>query len=256
MYKTKKRNAKRGVLMKKAVIIILFIVTITGGILLTKKQFHREENVKKEEKQYENNIYSLEYSASYAIDLNDLEEMYNGHEFIALIHVDKLYPATTYKENIDEYIMPYTPGEATILKVLKGNFASEHISFLRLGGTVSYAEYEKSLPPSAREKFAQSFTDEKKFTTYIKNMSKGDIDIERGKNYLVYMNRSDDFHNKNEYTIEAYEYGLREVNLDYNTFSIDSLSITIKNNKTGKYENLEKAVSERIVKQFKTTVKE
>lgn len=196
-------------------------------------------------------IYNLEYSTSYDLELNDNEKMYNGHEFIAIIHVDKVYPATTYRESTDEYIMPHTPGEATILKVLKGSFEEDKILFIRLGGIVSSYEYEKSMYPSEKEKFGSFFTEQEKETLLINNRSKGDIDIENGKTYLAYMNRSDDFHKKNEYNIVAFEYGLREVNIEKKKSNINSSNITIKNNKTGQYEELKIATSSKITNQFK-----
>lgn len=237
--------------MKKILLLTLIITSLAGGFIIIQKnnkEEHSKEEIPKEEK-----IYNLEYSASYGFELDDIEEMYNEHEFIAIIHIDKLYPATTYREYTDEYIMPYTPGEATILKALKGNFETEKISFLRLGGIVSYYDYEKSLYPSEREKFSSFFSEQDKETIYIDNKSKGDIDIENDKTYLVYMDRSDDFHKKNEYTIEAFEYGLREVNYENNKLNINSSNITIKNNKSGKYEKLEKAVSKEIVQKFNLT---
>ena len=81
---------------------------------------------------------------------------------------------------------------------------------------------------------------------YVNNTSRDDITIEKGKTYLVYMNRSDDFHNSNEYSIEAFEYGLREIKYDQKTLD----QITIKNNKTGSYEPLKKAISKKILPKF------
>ena len=100
--------------------------------------------------------------------------MYDNHEFIAIVHIDRLNPATTYREKTDEYIKPYTSGKATILKTLKGNFNSSEITFLRLGGIVSYTDYEKSLYPSAREKLNELFQGDKT-TTFVEDKSKDDI---------------------------------------------------------------------------------
>lgn len=248
--------------MKKKLLLFLIIATVVvaGGFLVIQKQFFQKDSSNLSdnninENSNKDNIYYLEYEASYALDLNDSNAMYDGHEFIAIIHVNKLNPATTYREKTDEYIMPFTSGEATVLKVLKGNFNSEKISFLRLGGTVFYRDYEKSLAPSAREKFSALFTESEKATKLINDKFKGDINIENDKTYLVYMNRSDDFHNKNEYTIEAFEYGLREVNFGSGAYSLDSTNITIKNNKTGEYEKLENAVSKKLIKKTNSITK-
>lgn len=234
--------------MKKILLLLAFFIALCGSFCLTHRN-NQYSNVT-ESSAPEEKVYNLESSASYGFELNDTEEMYKGHEYIAIIHVDKIYPATTYREYTDEYIMPYTPGEATVLKALKGQFESEKISFSRLGGKVSYYEYIKSLYPSEREKFGSFFREEDKESLFINTKFKDDIDIEDDKIYLVYMNRSDDFHKKNEYNIEAFEYGLREANLDTSKSVLNLSNITIKNNKTNEYEKIEKAVSSEIAKKI------
>lgn len=232
--------------MKK--ILLLFLVTTLIGVFILIQDSNKK--ITNEEYILDEKIYNLEYSVTYGFELNDLEEMYKGNEFIAIIYVDKVNPSTTYRDYTDEYIMPYTPGEATILKVLKGHFASEKISFSRLGGKVSYYEYEKSLYLSEREKFGSFFSEEDKNNLYINNRSQGDITIENNKMYLAYMNRNDDFHKKNEYNIEALEYGLREVKIEVSNSNLTSSNIKIKNNKTDEYENIKKAVSSKLVEKI------
>lgn len=51
---------------------------------------------------------------------------------------------------------------------------------------------------------------------------------------------------KNEYNIEALEYGLREVKIEDSNSNLTSSNIKIKNNKTDEYENIEKAVSSKL----------
>lgn len=239
--------------MKKKIIIFTGIIAIIGAMLLTQNILLKNKPTEKEnitESANEKNTYRVETQASYAIDIKNKDEMYNAHEYIAIIQVNKLNKPTTYREKTNEYIKPYTSGEAKVLKVLKGDFKSQDINFLRLGGTVSYDDYLKSLHPDAREKFSD--TVDKKSITYIEEKAKNDIDIENGKTYLVFMNRDDKFHNENEYTIEAFEYGLREIKMNDTTkTNINSKSILIKNNETNEYENLENAVSQKISNQFK-----
>lgn len=234
----------------KKILIPSLVVTI-GCLFITQIQKPQiiEENlaVVSPKKQ----IFTIESSASYSLDLKNVDAMYNAHEYIAIVHIDELYPATTYRKYTDEYILPYTPGKATVIKALKGNFESNEISFLRLGGTVSFSDYVNSLPAEGREKFINLFDTPDKNNILVYDKTKGDIDIEDNKTYLVFMNRQDDFHENNEYTIEAFEYGLREVNMN-NTQSISS-NITIKNNKTGEYESLTKAVSKEIQKELSSS---
>ncbi len=217
--------------------------------MLSHNHIKGSENIKTNYESEKETIIDEIYSASYTFDMRDLEEMYKNHEFIAIVHVDDISPATTYREKTDEYIMPYTPGTATIITALKGDFASDHIRFLRLGGTVSYEDYQKSLYPSEREKLSRELKESNKTITKINSMAKDDISIEKDKTYIVYMNRSDDFHAENEYTIEAFEYGLREVKMDNNSIK-DISKISIKNNKTGEYESPEQSVSKEIINQL------
>lgn len=230
--------------MKKILLLPVILIVLCGSFYFTNK--NNQYSNKTLTPATEEKIYNIESSASYGFELDDAEEMYKGHEYIAIIHVDKIYPATTYREYTDEYIMPYTPGEATVLKALKGTFETDKISFTRLGGKVSYYEYEKSLYPSEREKFGSFFSEEDKEKLYINSKFKNDIDIENNKTYLVYMNRSDDFHQKNEYNIEAFEYGLREVNFENSNENLNLSTLKVKNNNTHEYEKIEKVVSKKI----------
>ena len=236
--------------MKKTLLIILFV--LTSGIIIYNFQTQKEktkivnDELIVDNSKNEKEIYNVAYSASYAFNCQDLDKMYTNHEYIAIIRVDEVNEATTYREKTNQYIMPYTPGKATIIKALKGTFSSNKITFLRLGGTVSFAEYLKSLYPTERAKITRLMGEKDTSNLYVNNTSRDDITIEKGKTYLVYMNRSDDFHSSNEYSIEAFEYGLREIKHDQKTLD----QITIKNNKTGSYEPLKKAISKKILPKF------
>jgi len=233
----------------KKIIFGTIIMAVIGGYFILKQPTLQKANIFHNSEFIKNDIYLQEYQLSYGFSRDDVDKMYKHHEFIAIVKIDKLRPAATYRENIDEYILPFTPGDATVLNVLKGNFKSEKISFIRLGGTVPFSEYEKSFYEEARSKFNETIPEKKKSTMFVKNMAVHDIEIEEGKTYLVYMNRSDEFHEKNEYTIEAFEYGLREISMTKSdSKNLDLQTISIKNNKTGEFEALNIAVSKMITK--------
>lgn len=72
--------------------------------------------------------------------------------------------------------------------------------------------------------------------------SEGDIDIEPGKTYLVYLSNPESgiglFAKKDAYMINSFEGGLREA-LNYSSVQErDSQDIEILNNFTGEYENI------------------
>lgn len=236
--------------MRKIIYVTVCIVAICVSLIKLPQQNFQTEAKEVASQNLSNNTYNLEYDMSYTYNLENVDDLYDNNEYIAIIHINKVYPSTTYREKTNEYIMPYTPGEATILKEIKGDFKSDKISFLRLGGVVTYDDYIKSLKNDA-DKFSELFTKDN-VPTYINSQKKGDISIEEGKTYLAYMVRDSKFHNSNEYTIDAFEYGLREVKFKDSSSLSDYSNITIKNNKTGQYESLNSAVNKNILKKLTT----
>ncbi len=168
--------------------------------------------------------------------------------------VQSIDGAINYNPKENMYTATMTIGQIKVDKVIKGDIAQEVIPFVRLGGTISWAEYEKSLTEAQKAKggYCTSLTAEEKkqkYTTYIPNE---DIVIEAGKTYVMYMQYTSDY---GRYEIGFLEAGLREVDTatlpkdktatkDKTLKDQDKQTIKVKNNKTGKYETLEDVLTE------------
>lgn len=109
----------------------------------------------------------------------------------------------------------------------------EMIDFSRLGGQISYDEWKKGLNERQLERLQDDDY------TAVVNKYEDDIDIEKGKTYLVFLDHTF-AKEENEYAITGFAYGLREVkDADIQTRSAE---VMVKNNVTGKYEALSKVV--------------
>ena len=93
-------------------------------------------------------------------------------------------------------------------------------------------------------------TQEEKENLYVSEKSSEDINIEKDKTYLMYLNYSEDY---DRYNIRFMEYGLREIaeeNLlnNINTSNTNQYGIIkVKNNKTGEYETLDSILPSSII---------
>ena len=231
--------------MKKSIISFIFLASLVSCISLIKfKSELKQENSNKQDKIVIDEIDTV----SCSIDISNPEVLFDNHDYIAIVHIDNLNPAKTYREKTNEYILPYTSGSATILKGLKGNFKNSKINFLKLGGLVSAEEYKKSLAPEEAYKFNKYFVKDNK-NIYVNFLYENDIHIEQNKNYLAYMNRDETFHDENEYSIEAFGYGLREIKMEDDDFT----NIFVKNNITGEFEPINEAVSSKLLVKLKNS---
>ena len=180
----------------------------------------------------DNSIY-LEITAAYdsVYDNSDTAELEDRSELIVIGNVKSLDGVINYSKELDEYIMTSTIGKIDVKNIVKSdNRITENatIDFIRVGGTISVAEYEKSLTP--RQIIRQGIdqlTQEEKETKYIKFSYEDDIEIEDGKDYLMYLKYEQKL---NRYRIIGMEYGLKEYK--------ESTS-EVKNNQSHKWERLQ-----------------
>lgn len=105
-----------------------------------------------------------------------------------------------------------TNGELEILDVLKGDIKDKKVKFSRAGGKMLYSEYLKGNKAS-REKLKDNpemdkYSKEEKNKMYIEEYKDGDIKLEEGKTYLIYMNFDKE---ENSYLVDLFEYGAREL---------------------------------------------
>ena len=159
----------------------------TGKIIKNKMDFDFEENLSK-------------------------KEVRNDHaKYIVIAKVSKINGATNVSKKGEGTIIA-TNGELEILDVLKGDIKDKNIKFRRVGGKMNYAEYLKG-SPIKREKLKNNpemdiYSKEEKNKTYIEEYKDGDIKLEEGKTYLIYMNFDKE---ENSYLVDLFEYGAREL---------------------------------------------
>lgn len=182
---------------------------------------------------------SLSSEAEVNLVISDSEEMYNTATHVALVHVNSIDGGSNINEQTKEYCYPYTYGKMTIIESYKGDLSKDQsIEYVRMGGIISYDDYYSSLYASQQEKMGQL---ENK-PEYVKMKFGEDIDIEVGKDYLVYLdNREDEdvkLAHQNAYGVIGWEGGLREVNTTATTRSSNT-SVQLYNNITNQWENLE-----------------
>ena len=160
----------------------------TGKILKNKMDFDLEENISKKEIRRK---------------LSDN---------IVIAKVSKINGATNVDPKTGEETLIMTEGELEILDVLKGDIKDKNIKFRRVGGKMNYAEYLKG-SPIKREKLKNNpemdiYSKEEKEKMIVEECANGDIKLEEGKTYLMYLK-----YNKELGTnlVKFYQYGTREL---------------------------------------------
>lgn len=137
-----------------------------------------------------------------------------------------------------------TNGTMLVNNVLKGENSvnGQVISYSKPGGMMKMSEWEKTQPEAANLK--RQYLREKNNVdvdldkTYVNLAILGDIEIEAGKSYLVYLKK-----NLDKYEIIGLGNGLRELNVTQaiskvSLQSFDINTLKIKNNETGEFESL------------------
>ena len=138
-------------------------------------------------------------------DISDINVLKEDAHQIVIAKVDKIEGCTNYNEKTGNYTRINTLGDVEVLQVLKGDLSiGDKIPFIRGGGTISYEEYEKGMLHSSEYK-------ENNIYEYVTERRKGDIEIEEGKTYLMFLYY--DTYNE-RYEIMAYQYGLREYDIN------------------------------------------
>jgi hypothetical protein len=221
--KIKKIRLYRNIAFSACTLIIAILV-IT---LMLNKNISDSNNIKITANDKENNevlekTFIVNYDTDELIDLSDTEVLKNTAEQIIIGKISNIDGCTNYSEGLNMYTRINTLGDIEVLQVLKGNLSvGDKIPFIRGGGTLTYSEYEKGIIYGNRDKVPDTYG-------YVKEMVNGDIEVEEGKTYLMFLYY--DVYNQ-RYEIIANQYGLREYNLN---------TEKVMNNITKEWENLEK----------------
>ena len=181
----------------------------------------------------DSNTYTMEYTMnlSSTVDYSDINQMKEIAEDIVIAKVTKIEGGTNYNQGLKMYGSNNTIGEIEILQSLKGDLnANDVVSFIRCGGTVETTEYVKSLNDKRKYLIKQAEKNGKETMLdykYVKEIEIGDIEIEEGKTYLMFI--CYDPYNE-RYEIFGQQYGLREY---------DSNTKRVLNNDTNEYESID-----------------
>lgn len=219
-----------------ACLIVVFCICIFANINVS-EDVNIIANVQEDnmEKSYINkdDIFNVEYSMllSSTVDITDINVLKEMAEDIVIAKVSKIDGGINYNEYFKMYSSVNTIGEIEIEKSIKGGLKEGQIvPFIRLGGIIETSEYVKGLNEKrkrlleeAEQKGEETMLDYK----YVKEIKSGDIEIEEGKTYLMFI--CYDPYNE-RYEIFGDQYGLREY--DENTSSV-------LNNDTNEYEKIE-----------------
>lgn len=188
--------------------------------------------------------------ARFITDMSNNEAIAEGADFIVIGTVTSIEGIVNYNPVAEIYTKAQTVGKLNIEKVLKGDIKEKDISFIRLGGIIPVIEYQKSLEKEQIVKRGiDKLTEEEKRTQYVSETMEGDISIEKGKTYLMYLTYDEDY---KRYYIIYLQYGLREIdtstlNFNAKTATLDEYkSIKVKNNTNGEFETLDSIIPKSI----------
>jgi hypothetical protein len=180
----------------------------------------------------EESIMNASSMADIDTDISNANTMYEMGEYVVLVKIDSIDGGSNTSLT-GEYVHPYTYGKMTVLQVYKGDIQiGIQLDYVRLGGIVSFEDYEKGLLPTQREKIVGGM---KEKPEYIKKMFGDDIDIEAGVNYLVYLTGTEtQVVRSNAYPIIGMQGGLRAISGDIK----DESKLEVYNNITKQWEAL------------------
>lgn len=225
---------KLGALVACFVIICAFVIS-TVKIFNTIKSVNILENdtatntlsssVKIEEKDI---IIKSVGNLDMLFNISDREVLNGLVDTIIIGKVTDIIGGTNYNPAKKVYTGICTVGKIEVIETFKGTLkANEIIPFVRGGGVISIYEYEKGLYEAQKIKQGiDKLSLEEKKTKYAEHHDQGDIQIEEGKTYLMYMKY--DPENKT-YGFQGFQYGLRE---------FDPITRKIMNNDTNVWEEL------------------
>lgn len=163
-----------------------------------------------------------------------------SYQAVALVHIDSIEGGRTYSPTVEQYVLPQTYGKMTVREVYRGDIkAGEQLTYSRLGGTVTYDEYWKSLNKQQQDKILHLNKGKKPSDKkYIEVKTRDDVDVEVNKDYLVYLIPQTSKDGKqHEYLIGGAQFGLREAK------GIGD-AVTVLNNDTKEWEGVNSVVKQ------------
>ncbi len=243
-------------IIKKVSIIVLCLLTAVCSIYLYNKNKVDVEDGNVSSAASENSTENLQANTlepefvmkveSYAdmlYDFSNNQTLSDMSDYIAVIRIDSVDGVTNISSKTGKAVSsPYSYGKATVVNVIKGNLPNK-ISYIRSGGMMTYDKWVegKHNPEKLRALKAESeFADVPENQLYVDSTAQGDINIEIGKEYVAFMCRDDLYNLENEFVIQGFQYGLRELqNQGAATGGAQNGGdLCVKNNVTGEWERV------------------
>ena len=188
-------NKKKKVIFTKRVILVsctvLFVIIFSGFIvnnyiktdskvnIVADDSINSDKNLSNNDE--DNKILYINYETDELKDISDIEVLKEDAHQIVIAKVSKIDGCTNYNEKSGNYTRINTLGDIEILQVLKGDLeVNSIVPFIRGGGTISYNDYQKGVVYGNRSKIQDTYE-------YVTEKRKGDIEIEEGKTYLMFL---------------------------------------------------------------------
>ncbi|MCR5299459.1 MAG: hypothetical protein K6D92_01015 [Erysipelotrichaceae bacterium] len=218
--------------MKKivSVIILVFICACSSKAgLASDDQNSKTRNYINVYENINGSVMEIHSSGSKSSSIKDSKTLYENADAVVIAHVLSISGSSNINEVTGEYCYAYTMGEIEILKDFKGYYQpGQIVEYRRGGGILPFEVYIKGLREESRNKLLSNI-DEK--PAYVEQKTEGDISIEPGKTYLMYLTKTK-YNIDGTISIVGLEGGLREI--DCPAFEvpeeIDLNKIRIKNN--------------------------
>ena len=245
----RKHGSQRIVKPKMYTFIAMSILVLCGvGIyaLVPRNSVNNEPNMSSQAAIQSNRTYNA-YASIATSDIqnvgSEVDFVWNPDEYpiVALVYVNSIDGGRTYSPVFEQYVAPHTYGKMTVRETYRGGVkAGQELSYSRLGGTVSYEDYWKSLNKQQQDKILYlNGGKQPAHKAYVKDKSVDDIDLETGKEYVVFLTPQS---SKNgavqEYVIGGYELGLREAKRS-------DTELTVLNNKTKHWDKIDDVVKKK-----------
>lgn len=230
--------------MKKFLcILLLACVMITGCENKENESFDVKENTSSDVKEntsneVKDNVLVINSEADTLYNYADSSVIYSLADYIAIVKIDEITGVDNYSYISNEYVLPYTYGNMTVIKSYKGNLEeNKSVKFYRLGGSISYEKYYNGLTTGEKEKIDSVNKNNLNKYKYVDISVGKKVDIKENNYYLVYLKGGNVYKNEdNAYGIFGLEYGIRQVK-DNNLNNIEVL-----NNDSLKYESISRVI--------------